>query len=257
MTPATDRRRSADRYPPDVARRPIIGITSYATRASWGPWDLPAALLPWSYCEVLERVGARPLVIPPSNVGARETLDAIDGLILSGGNDVDPEVYGAQAHPETTSTQRLRDEAELALAREAISRDMPVLGICRGMQILNIAYGGSLEQHLPDRLGSERHRETWGTFSEHAVDVAPGSRLSTILGASPVVKSSHHQAPDRIGDGLQLVGTAEPDGTWEAIEDPSKAFAIGLLWHPEEAEDMAIFEALIAAASTYRATLQE
>jgi putative glutamine amidotransferase len=233
-------------------RRPVIGITSYATQAKWGPWDLPAALLPWSYCDALESVGARPVVLPPSLFGITETLDAIDGLILSGGNDIDPGAYGAEPHPETTATQPLRDEAEIALAREAIARDMPVLGVCRGMQIINLAYGGSLEQHLPDRLGSERHRETWGTFSEHAVDVRDGSRLRDILGPNPVVKSSHHQAPDRIGNGLELVGTAEPDGTWEAIEDPTKAFAIGLLWHPEEADDMSIFEALVAAARVYR-----
>ena len=201
---------------------------------------------------MLERVGARPVVLPPSLVGVTETLDAIDGLILSGGNDIDPGTYGAEPHPETTATQPLRDEAEIALAREAIARDMPVLGVCRGMQVINLAYGGSLEQHLPDRLGSERHRETWGTFSEHAVDVRDGSRLRDILGPNPVVKSSHHQAPDRIGDGLELVGTAEPDGTWEAIEDPKKAFTIGLLWHPEEADDMSIFEALVAAARVYR-----
>ena len=233
-------------------RRPVIGITSYATQAQWGPWDLPAALLPLSYCEAIDRVGGRPLVVPPSADGVAETLDALDGLILSGGNDIDPNVYGAPTDVQTTSTQRRRDDAELLLARAALARDMPVLGICRGMQIINIAYGGSLEQHLPDRLGSERHRERWGAFSEHAVDVTPGSRLCGILGPRPVVKSSHHQAPDRIGDGLVLVGTAEPDGTWEAVEDPGKAFAIGLLWHPEEADDMSIFEALVAAAATYR-----
>ena len=230
------------------ARRPVVGITSYATQATWGPWNLPAALIPLSYCNAIEQAGGRPVVLPPTLNGVRETLDSLDAIIFTGGNDLDPAVYGATPSSETTGTQRLRDDAELALLAGALERDMPVLGICRGMQLINVAYGGTLEQHLPARLGSERHRERWGTFSEHAVNITDDSLLGTILGASTTVKSSHHQAPERIGAGLNVVATAAPDGTREGVEDQTKAFVLGVLWHPEESDDPRLISALIEAA---------
>jgi putative glutamine amidotransferase len=217
--------------------RPLIGITSYAEEASWGHWTLPAALVPLSYVHSVELAGGRPMVVPPADDGVDETLDALDGLILSGGADLDP---GAE-----------RDRGELALLTGALERDLPVLAICRGMQLLNVAQGGSLLQHLPDVVGHEGHRETLGAFSEHAVRIAPGSRAAGILGEEARIKSTHHQAPDRIGDGLEPVGWAE-DGTVEALERPGGAFAVGVLWHPEAGEDQKLFEALVAEARAYR-----
>ncbi|MBI2684048.1 MAG: gamma-glutamyl-gamma-aminobutyrate hydrolase family protein [Actinobacteria bacterium] len=233
--------------------RPIVGITSYATSARWGPWDMPAALVPLSYCDAVVRAGGRPVVVPPVADGAQETIAALDALILAGGNDIDPSAYGEAPDPATTGTQRLRDDAEIALLAEARRVDLPVLGICRGMQLINVGYGGTLEQHLPDRLGSERHRETWGTFSDHAVNVVEGSLLQTLLGRSVTIKSSHHQAPARIGEGLVLVAAATPDETREAVEDPRQRFLVGVLWHPEEGDDDTLIAALVAAAREFRA----
>jgi gamma-glutamyl-gamma-aminobutyrate hydrolase PuuD len=218
--------------------RPLIGITSYAEEASWGHWTLPAALVPLSYVRSVELAGGRPIVVPPADDGVEETLDALDGLILSGGADLD--------------TAAARDRGELALLIGALERDLPVLAICRGMQLLNVAQGGNLHQHLPDVVGHERHRETLGAFSEHAVRIAPGSRAAGILGEEARIKSTHHQAPDRIGDGLEPVGWAE-DGTVEALERPGAAFAVGVLWHPEAGEDKRLFEALVEEARRFRA----
>jgi putative glutamine amidotransferase len=218
--------------------RPLIGITSYAEEASWGHWTLPAALVPLSYVRSVELAGGRPIVVPPADEGVDETLDALDGLILSGGADLDPVAA--------------RDRGELALLIGALERDLPVLAICRGMQLLNVAQGGNLHQHLPDVVGHERHRETLGAFSEHAVRIAPGSRAAGILGEEARIKSTHHQAPDRIGDGLEPVGWAE-DGTVEALERPGAAFAVGVLWHPEAGEDKRLFEALVEEARRFRA----
>jgi putative glutamine amidotransferase len=218
--------------------RPLIGITSYAEEASWGHWTLPAALVPLSYVRSVELAGGRPIVVPPADDGVDETLDALDGLILSGGADLDP---GAE-----------RDRGELALLTGALERDLPVLAICRGMQLLNVAQGGSLHQHLPDVVGHEGHRETLGAFSEHAVRIAPGSRAAGILGEEARIKSTHHQAPDRIGDDLEPVGWAE-DGTVEALERTKGSFAVGVLWHPEVGEDRRLFEALVEEARRFRA----
>lgn len=231
-----------------LSRRPVIGITSYATQARWGPWDEPAALIPLAYCRAVEAAGGRPVILPPVTAGIDETLNAIDALVMTGGNDLDPVHYGEQARTETTGIDPVRDEAELDLLRAAVDRDMPVLGICRGMQLINVVYGGTLHQHIPDLVGSERHRERWGTMSEHEVEIAPGSRLAQILGTRAPIKSSHHQAPNRLGDGLHPVATAVPDGTLEGVEDPARGFVIGVLWHPEESDDLRLFEALVVQA---------
>jgi putative glutamine amidotransferase len=231
--------------------RPVIGITAYAQEASWGAWSLPAALVPLSYVESVEAAGGRPIVIPPTAGGVEETLDAIDGLILSGGADIDPAAYGSERHAETTVVHPHRDDAELALLRAALDRDLPVLAICRGMQMLNVAAGGDLNQHLPELVGHEGHRETPGVFSDHSVRLEPGSRVGGLLGDHTDVKSHHHQGVGAVGQGLQIVGWAE-DGLVEAIEDPSRPFAVGVLWHPEEGEDKRLFEALVAEARAYR-----
>jgi gamma-glutamyl-gamma-aminobutyrate hydrolase PuuD len=217
----------------------------------WGAWDLPTALVPLNYVEAVERAGGRPLLVPPSATGIDETLDALDGLIFSGGSDLDPDTYGAEAHPETDGVRAERDAAELVLLRAALERDLPVLAICRGSQVLNVARGGDLVQHLPDVVGDEKHKHTPGSFADHDVDVDPDTRLGGILGARAPVKSHHHQGFGRLGEGLRESARAE-DGTVEALEDPSKRFAVGVLWHPEAGEDAALFEELVREAAAYR-----
>ena len=187
--------------------------------------------------------------------GAREIAlfhYALDGLLFSGGGDLDPATYGAESHPKTGGVREERDRAEIALLTAALDRDMPVLAVCRGSQVLNVARGGDLVQHLPEVIGGERHREIHGEFSDHQVELEPGSRLGGLLGGRAPVKSSHHQGFGRIGDGLVVTARAD-DGTLEALEDPSRRFALGVLWHPEEGEDAALFRALVEEAAAYRA----
>ena len=230
---------------------PVIGITAYVEEAAWGAWTLPAALVPFGYVRSVERAGGRPLVVPPSLEAVEETLDALDGIVFSGGSDIDPGVYGAESHEKTNNVRPQRDRAELALLEAAIGRDMPVLAICRGLEVLNVARGGDLEQHLPDRLGNEAHREVLGVFSEHGVDLAAGSRICALLGDRAAVKSHHHQGVGRLGEGLVETAWAE-DGTVEGVEDPSRRFLVGVLWHPEEGEDDALFRGLVREAAAYR-----
>lgn len=208
-------------------------------------------MIPASYVHALERAGARPLVVPPSGDTVEETLDLLDGIIFSGGGDIDPARYGAMPHPETDPPREERDGAELALLTAALARDLPVLAVCRGSQLLNVARGGDLVQHLPDTLGHDRHRHMPGAFADHEVDVEPDSRLGGILGARAPVKSHHHQGYGRLGDRLVPVAWAD-DGTVEALEDPDRRFAVGVLWHPEEGEDFALFQALVEQARGYR-----
>jgi putative glutamine amidotransferase len=231
--------------------RPVIGITSYAEEVTWGAWVEAAALVPLSYVHAIERAGGRPLVVPPSEDSIDETLAVLDGIIFSGGSDLDPAHYGAVPHPETDDAREVRDRAELALLTAALERDMPVLAVCRGSQVLNVALGGDLVQHLPDTLGHEGHRHTPGAWSDHEVKLEPESRVGGLLGERTPVKSHHHQGYGRIGEGLRETGWAD-DGTVEALEDPSKRFAVGVLWHPEEGEDLALFEALVEEAREYR-----
>jgi putative glutamine amidotransferase len=231
--------------------RPVVGITTYVEEASWGHWTLDAALIPYDYVRAVEHAGARALLVPPSAEGVEETLDALDGLVFSGGSDLDPDSYGADAHAETTGTRPERDRGELALLEAALARDMPVLAVCRGFQVLNVARGGDLVQHLPEVVGSEQHREVRGTFSDHGVKIDDGSLLGTVLGTTAPVKSHHHQGVGRIGDGLREVAWAD-DGTIEGLEDPERRFAVGVLWHPEAGEDRKLFEALVAEARAYR-----
>jgi len=231
--------------------RPLIGITSYAEEIRWGVWTEDAALVPLAYVRAVEHAGGRPLVVPPSKDGLEETLDALDGVIFSGGGDLDPELYGAEPHDETDEPRTERDAAELRLLEAALDRDMPVLAICRGSQLLNVARGGDLEQHLPETVGHEQHRHEPGSFSDHDVKVAADSRLGGLLGDRAPVKSHHHQGYGRIGSGLQEVAWAE-DGVVEGLEDADKRFALGVLWHPEEGEDFALFQGLVEEARRYR-----
>jgi putative glutamine amidotransferase len=234
------------------AGRPIVGITAYAEPSvRWGVWDVPAAVLPLNYVEQIEAAGGRALVVPPHEEAIDETLDVLDGLLFSGGSDIDPGQYGQEAHPETNGVRAERDRAELALLQAALERDLPVLAVCRGSQVLNVARGGDLVQHLPEVVGHENHKHTPGVFADHDVDVRAGTRLAGLLGDRAPVKSHHHQGFGRLGDGLVEAARAE-DGTVEAIEDPSKRFAVGVLWHPEAGEDAALFDALVAEARAYR-----
>jgi putative glutamine amidotransferase len=231
--------------------RPLIGITAYVEPAKWGAWEVPAALVPQTYVEAIERSGGRALLVPPSAEGVEETLDALDGLVFSGGADLDPSTYGQEPHPETNGTRPDRDRGELALLAAALERDMPVLAVCRGSQVLNVALGGDLVQHLPDVLGDERHKHTPGVFGDHDVSVDPASKVGGLLGDRAPVKSHHHQGYGKLGAGLREVAWAD-DGTVEALEDPGKRFAVGVLWHPEAGEDAALFEALVEQARAYR-----
>jgi putative glutamine amidotransferase len=232
--------------------KPLIGITAYAEpEARWGAWALPAALIPLSYVESVERAGGRALIVPPSEEGIEETLDALDGLLFSGGSDLDPAGYGADAHPATNDVRPERDRAELALLSAALERDMPVLAVCRGSQLLNVARGGDLVQHLPEVVGDKKHKVTPGVFSQHGVTVDPASRLGSLIGEDAQVRSHHHQGYGRVGEGLEAVAQAE-DGSIEALEDRDRRFAVGVLWHPEEGEDLRLFEALVEEAKTYR-----
>jgi gamma-glutamyl-gamma-aminobutyrate hydrolase PuuD len=231
-----------------VASKPLIGITTYVEPASWGHWQLEAALVPYDYVRAVERAGGRAVLVPPDDDGSEELLDALDGLIFSGGNDLAPESYGAEADPTTTGTNPARDSGELALLTAALERDLPVLAICRGAEVLNVARGGGLVQHLPDVVGHEGHRAVVGEFSEHTVRVDPASRIESAPGA---VKSHHHQGLGRLGDGLREIAWAD-DGVVEAVEDPEKPFLVGVLWHPEAGEDQRLFDQLVAAARDLR-----
>ena len=211
--------------------RPLIGITSYAEEIRWGVWTEEAALVPLAYVRAVEEAGGRPLVVPPSEDG--------------------PELYGAEAHDATDTPRKERDAAELRLLEAALERDMPVLAICRGSQLLNVVRGGDLEQHLPETVGHQQHRHDPGSFSDHDVKVAADSRLGGLLGDRAPVKSHHHQGYGRIGSGLREVAWAE-DGVVEGLEDADKRFALAVLWHPEEGEDLALFEGLIEEARRYR-----
>ena len=231
--------------------KPIIGITTYLTSARFGTWEEDAALIPAAYVRAVEAAGGRALLVPPSMEGIEETLDRLDGLLFSGGSDLDPELYDQEAHAETNGVVTERDRAEIALLQAALQRDMPVLAVCRGSQVLNVARGGDLVQHLPDVVGDETHKHTPGVFADHDVDLVSGTRVQQILGDHAPVKSHHHQGYGRLGEGLREAARAE-DGTIEAVEDPSRRFALGVLWHPEAGEDFALFEALVEEARRYR-----
>jgi putative glutamine amidotransferase len=232
--------------------KPLIGITTYVVPAKWSYWDQEAALVPAAYVQAVQQAGGRAFLVPPAEDAVEETLDGLDGLVFSGGSDLDPELYGQEAHEETLGIVRDRDEAELALLEGALERDMPVLAICRGSQVLNVARGGDLLQHLPDVVGDEKHKHTPGVFADHDVDLIAGTRVQSLLGDRAPVKSHHHQGFGRLGEGLRESARAV-DGTVEAVEDPSQRFALGVLWHPEAGEDLALFQGLVDEARRYAA----
>ena len=211
-----------------------------------GVLESEAALIPFDYVKAVEKAGGRPVLVPPSTEGIEETLDALDAVVFTGGSDLDPEFYGEKAHPETVGVVRMRDEAELALLRAALERDMPVLGICRGIQVLNVGLGGDLEQHL------EGHRhEPPGQFIAHDVAIEPNTRLAGMLGERTTVMSHHHQGIKTLAPGLVETARAD-DGLLEAVEAPERRFTVGVLWHPEAGQDARLFETLVDEARRYR-----
>lgn len=226
--------------------RPVIGVTTYVEPARYTVWDLPVALLPYMYVEKVVQAGGQPVLLPPAGDPA-ELVGRLDGLILAGGGDVDPARYDHAPHERTGYVRGFRDEAEFALTAAALEAGLPYLGVCRGLQVLNVALGGTLHQHLPDVVGHDGHSPAPGRFGGLPVTPVAGTRLAKALGAAPVtVPHYHHQAVDRLAAGLTVAATAD-DGTIEAVELDSAGFAVAVQWHPEAAADAALFEALIAA----------
>ena len=237
--------------------RPTIGITCSVGDIRSGDWDEHAAFSPFAYIRAVQQAGARAILLVADDADAadpRELLRTVDGVILSGGgSDVAPHRYGEEAHPATADEEPHRDGFEIALARAATRHDIPVLGICRGMQLLNVAYGGTLHQHLPDSLGHDEHRELPASFARHEVRLTPGSLAASATGnETERVLSHHHQGPDEIGAGLAVTGRATRDDSPEAIEDPAARFLLGVLWHPEEDERSRVVAALVGAARERR-----
>ena len=238
-------------------RHPVIGLTTYLEQARQGVWDVKAAFLPQQYFDAVTASGGIAVLLPPqpaSADAAAAVLDGLDGLILTGGLDVEPELYGAQRHPLTDPARPDRDAWELALFEGAQERRMPVLAICRGLQLVNVARGGTLHQHLPDALGTERYRIGGGVFASNTVEVESGTALAGMLGAGEFdVHSYHHQGIDRLGDGL--VPTARTDdGLVQAVESAGDGYLVGVQWHPEEnSADRRLFAGLVAEASVYGA----
>jgi len=234
--------------------RPVIGISAYSQQARWGNWDLPAVLLPRRYTDMVAAGGGQPVLLPPSP-GVVGVLARLDGLVLSGGGDIDPASYGADRDPATDPANLDRDDAELELARQAIATGLPLLAICRGLQVVNVALGGTLHQHLPDLVGHDGHSPEARGYGSHKVSVAAGSQLAGILGRTEAaVPTHHHQAAGRLGDGLVATAWTD-DGTVEAVEMAEQAsFMIAVQWHPEAGEDLSLFTAHATAAAQYRAT---
>ncbi len=237
---------------------PLIGVSTYVANAAWGAWERPAAVLPETYYELVASAGARPLLLPPlasaprgPGFGTDEVVAVLDGLILTGGGDVDPAAYGEVAGAQVGGVNPVRDTSEHALLAAALAVDMPVLAICRGLQVLNIECGGTLHQHLPDVIGHDGHRHAPSVFGEVKVTTKPGTETASIFGAATTVLCSHHQAINRLG--ARLIPTAyADDGVIEAVELEGSPFVVGVQWHPEESGDQRPFDALVAAARSFR-----
>ncbi|MGZ4271555.1 MAG: gamma-glutamyl-gamma-aminobutyrate hydrolase family protein [Solirubrobacteraceae bacterium] len=240
--------------------RPVIGICTALERAQWTVWDQDAYLLSRSYVDAVQAAGGLVLMLPPDEQLERdpdEILDLLDGLILAGGADVDPSCYGAEPHPETNGTVIERDTFEIALARRAIERDLPLLGICRGMQLINVALGGTLIQHVPETHGHHEHRRVPGSFdgAEHHVFLVEGSLAARAAGEHHhETRSHHHQGVDQVGEGLEITGWSALDDLPEALELPDRHFALGVQWHPEADPASRLVASLVDEARAARAS---
>jgi putative glutamine amidotransferase len=238
----------------ETESRPVLGLTTYLQQAQTGVWDVRAGFLPAIYIEGVTLAGGIATLLPPQTVDpgiVDRVLDGIDGLVLTGGRDVDPASYGQQAHPTTDEPAGDRDAWEFGLLDGAMKRGMPVLGICRGAQVINVALGGTLHQHLPDVLGHTRHQQGNAVFTTSSVRTVPGTRVAALVGSTSDAQCYHHQAIDKPGDGL-LVSAQDGDGVIEAIEMPGENFLLAVQWHPEERlDDLRLFAGVVDAAADY------
>ncbi|RKT08642.1 putative glutamine amidotransferase [Streptomyces sp. 3211.6] len=237
-----------------MSHPPLIGLTTYLTTAQWGEWDLPAAVLPSAYADCVRAAGGRAVLLPPdAPEAAADVVERLDAIVLTGGEDLDPALYGAVPHPRTGPPVRERDGWERAVLAAGLTRDIPVLGVCRGMQLMNVHAGGTLVQHLPDSVGHHGHNPHRGHFCPHAVTTVPGTRIGSLLPGTRQVATHHHQAVDRLGTGL-VVAARAADGTVEAVESSRHRFAVGVQWHPETGGDAPVVRALVAAAGSSAGT---
>ena len=231
-------------------KRPVIGVCTYFETVRWGAWEDRAAMVPAGYVASVQRAGGIAVLLPPDPEAIDDpdpVLDLVDGLILAGGVDVDPSTYGADPHERTDPPNEMRDRFELALARRALERDLPLLGICRGMQVMNVAGGGTLVQHLPDVVGHDAHRQTLGVFGDHEVELDAGSLAERAAGeARHATKSHHHQGVDVVADGFVVTGRSLLDDLPEAIEAPDRRYALGVQWHPEADETSRLIASLVS-----------
>jgi putative glutamine amidotransferase len=253
MSPSAHRNGSPAGPGPVVTGPPVIGLSSYSQTARWSAWEAEAVLLPASYVSQVRLAGGAPVLLPPVP-GVAELVGRLDGLVLTGGGDLDPASYGEPSGPHTTRVDPARDRAEFELLGAALAAGLPVLGICRGLQVLNVARGGTLRQHLPEDSG---HTPAPGTFGSHPVRLAPGSRVARIYGdpqgtAGIDVPTAHHQAIGTLGEGLVPTAWAA-DGVIEAVELAAPArqhpFVLAVQWHPEAGGDERLMSAFVAAAS--------
>jgi len=234
--------------------RPVLGLTTYLQRSQTGVWDVEASFLPAIYIDGVTRAGGIATLLPPQPVDdgiVARILDGLDGLVITGGRDVDPAAYGQERHPKTDEPAVTRDAFEFALLAEALRRGLPVLGICRGAQVLNVSLGGTLHQHLPDVVGHYQHQLGNAVFNTSTIQTVPGTRVASLIGESTDAQCYHHQAIAELGKGL-IASAWDSDGVIEAVEILGDSFVVAVQWHPEERlDDLRLFRAVVQAAASY------